>query len=157
MGTALTINSRRKGAAGERELFAELSAQLGTAVRRNLSQSRAGGADSIDVPGFAIEVKRCEVVALDKWIDQTIAQAQCMEATGVACIVNDDGSVEVNPAPLRVRPVLFYRQSRQPWRAVVDLCDLNGEMWPVRFRSFATLSFSDACQWMRETLTAPRT
>lgn len=40
----MTAMQRRKGASGERELFALLSDLLGYVVRRNIGQARAGGA-----------------------------------------------------------------------------------------------------------------
>jgi len=51
------MNSRRKGANGEREVCEILNQELGWAVKRNLSQSRDGGFD-IEIAQFRIEVKR---------------------------------------------------------------------------------------------------
>lgn len=67
--------SRRKGAAGERELIGLLRDQLGDRpeLRRNLDQCRDGGADC-RVAGHAIEVKRAERF-LSAWLDQAEAQA----------------------------------------------------------------------------------
>lgn len=123
--------SRRKGASGERELFALLSGALGgIVVRRNLVQTREGGADTVDIAGWSVEVKRAETLSLSTWINQTAEQA----------------------ARAHRRPLLFYRSNRQPWRAVVDLHDLAPTMFPVRFRSWATVEFDVACQVIRETL-----
>lgn len=93
----MSASQRNKGAAGERELFRLLSNDLGHAVQRNLTQARGGGADTISIPGFSIEVKRQERLSLAAWWRQAVEQA---------------GS-DI--------PILFYRASRQPWRAVLGL------------------------------------
>lgn len=92
---------RRKGQSGEREFFGMLSEHLGFVVRRNVDQARRGGADGIEVPGWAIEVKRHESGFRSEWWEQAIEQAvrHC------------------------VRPALAYRASRQPWRVRILLCD----------------------------------
>jgi Holliday junction resolvase len=120
---------RTKGAAGERELFALLSEQLGVIVTRNLTQTRGGGADALDVPGWAIECKRQETVSIASWWTQTQMQA---DQTGR-------------------RPVLFYRQSRKPWRAVMDLSHIAPQTFTVP-GSLCELALSDACQIIRESL-----
>ena len=117
--------SRRKGAAGERELFALLEEHLGIAIKRNLEQTRGGGADSYDLPGYAIEVKRVEQLAVDRWWSQAVMQA---------------GSAI---------PVLAYRQSRQPWRFVVPLEWVQGfEM--TRTEYVATLGLHEFVYLVRE-------
>ena len=82
--------STTKGAAGERELFGLLSDQLGFVVKRELSASRAGGCDGLDVPGWAIEVKRTERALAEHWW-QAVEQA---EKAGR-------------------KPVLFWRKNRE--------------------------------------------
>lgn len=94
---------RRKGQSGERELFGLLSDLLGTCVRRNVDQARAGGADGLDVPGWAIEVKRQEGGFKAAWWDQAVKQG------------GDSGR----------RPALAYRASRQPWRVRLWLESIN--------------------------------
>jgi hypothetical protein len=122
---------RNKGARGERELFAMLTLDLGVVVKRNLSQTRGGGADGIDVPGFAIEVKRQERLALPGWWAQAVDQAGDKIA------------------------VLFYRQSRHPWRAVIDLYDLDPDTFTDRHLESAVITYEAAVQFIRERL--PRT
>lgn len=95
----MAVMQRRKGASGERELFNILRDELGVIVERNLAQTRAGGADSISLPGVAIEVKRQEKPMQEAWWRQAQEQAQSESRT----------------------PVLAYRRSRQPWRFVVPL------------------------------------
>lgn len=89
-------SSKRKGASGERELCKLLSDALGYPVQRTLNQARDGGADCIDVPGYAIEVKRAERFR-SEWIEQAERQAREL------------GRV----------PVLAWRTNRKPWRVMV--------------------------------------
>jgi hypothetical protein len=123
----MSAAQRNKGACGERELFNLLTDNLGFVVKRNLSQTRGGGADGLDVPGFAIEVKRQEKLALSAWWHQTVEQA----------------------GPGRT-PILFYRQSRQPWRAVIDLSDLDPSTYTDPHIDTAIVSFDAAMTFMRE-------
>ena len=97
-------HSRNKGARGERELFGLLTAELGFIVERNLSQTRGGGADCITIPGWSIEVKRCETLAIPSWWRQAVEQA-----------------LEENK-----KPILFYRKSRAQWAAVVEGKNISG-------------------------------
>jgi hypothetical protein len=102
--------ARAKGQRGERELFALLSDLLGFVVRRKAS-NRKGEPDGIDIPGWAVEVKRSEQPKLTEWWRQTETQA----------------------AAIGRRPVLFFRGNRQPWRAMVDLGDLNSDFENGRY------------------------
>ena len=122
----MTAMQRRKGASGERELFALLSDLLGYVVRRNMGQARAGGADGLDVPGWAIECKRCERLELAAWWAQAMRQARATAR----------------------KPVLFYRQSRQPWLAIVDAAELAPTVFEPG-RETATLRLEPAAQLMR--------
>ncbi len=122
----MSASQRNKGAGDERELFAALSELLGFAVRRNIGQARAGGADGLDVPGWAIEVKRCERLELAAWWAQAARQA---EATNR-------------------KPLLFYRQSRRPWLAVVDAAELAPAIFAPG-RELVTLRLEAATQLMR--------
>jgi Holliday junction resolvase len=99
----MSAMQRSKGARAEREVFALLSAELGTCVRRNVDQARNGGADCIEVPGWAIEVKRHESGFKAAWWEQAIEQAD------KAC----------------ASPALAYRASRQPWRVRLLLADVG--------------------------------
>lgn len=97
----MSAMQRNKGARAEREFFGLLSEFLGTVVRRNVDQARNGGADGIEVPGWAIEVKRHESGFRSEWWEQAKAQA---------------GEQRF--------PALAYRASRQPWRVRVLLQDV---------------------------------
>ena len=95
----MSAMQRRKGASAERELFRLLSDELGTVVRRNVDQARKGGADGLEVDGWAIEVKRHESGFRAEWWAQAVAQATSTDRW----------------------PALAYRASRQPWRVRVWL------------------------------------
>ena len=56
----MPVNSRGKGKRGELEFVNYLRDELGEGITRNLDQTRDGGRDILGVPGFCIEVKRCE-------------------------------------------------------------------------------------------------
>ena len=80
------INSRAKGANGEREVAALLQrvvtevallyGYVAPEIRRNTEQSQIGGEDLTGLPWWSIEVKRCERVELDKWWEQACVQAR---------------------------------------------------------------------------------
>jgi len=125
----MSAMQRNKGSRGERELFALLSVELGIVITRNLQQTRSGGADALDVPGWSIEVKRQEALSIASWWTQTQRQA---EQTGR-------------------KPALFYRQSRKPWRAVLDLHHIAPGVFTVP-GSLCELALSDACLVIRESL-----
>jgi hypothetical protein len=97
----MSAMQRRKGQAAERELFRLLSDELGFVVRRNVDQARVGGADCIELPGFAPEVKRHEKLAFPAWWRQATRQGTDMQA----------------------EPIVFYRKSREPWRALIRTVD----------------------------------
>ena len=105
---SMSASQRNKGARGERELFGILSDLLGTCVRRNVDQARNGGADGMEVPGWAIECKRVESGFQSAWWSQAIDQAQRAGR----------------------RPALAYRASRQPWRVRLWLGDAVASVSP---------------------------
>lgn len=94
----MSASQRNKGGRGEREFLRLLGERLGRDLRRNLQQTREGGADCLDVAGFSIEVKRQEKLSLGAWWDQAVRQT-----TG------------------NHTPALAYRQSRHPWRIMVPI------------------------------------
>lgn len=94
----MSINSRSKGATGEREFITELRKVFPEVVlERNLEQTRFGGADIYSLEPFAIEVKRCQQLSINAWRKQAVRQ------------VTDDNPV----------PVLVFRQNRCPWRVQI--------------------------------------
>jgi len=103
---------RRKGAVGERELAGILSEQLGFEVKRKLGQARDGGYD-IEIGRFCIEVKRQERLAIEDWCKQVEAAV----TTQITTVSRIDSEGDFEP-PV---PVVVFRRSGQPWRAVVPL------------------------------------
>ena len=98
----MSAHQRRKGAAGERELAAELSAQLGIEIKRVLGQARDGGFD-IRVGPFAVEVKRRKRIGL------------VYEASGQA-------EESTNKPPFQT-PVIAMRADGKDWLVTLRLCD----------------------------------
>lgn len=92
----MTINSRNKGAAGEREvihlvqtIMDEVAEEASQAYKcsfqfprliRNTLQSAQGGEDIHGLPWYAIEVKRCEKLDVGRWWLQTTRQAAAHNA-----------------------------------------------------------------------------
>ena len=98
----MTINSRAKGAAAEREFASYLKAR-GHDARRG--QQFSGGSDSPDVvcptlPGVHFEVKRVEKGNLYLWLDQAM---------------RDAGSKV---------PVVVHRKNKREWVAILSLDEL---------------------------------
>jgi Holliday junction resolvase len=131
------INSRAKGAAGEREFIKELALELGdelvAPLKRNLEQTRAGGHDIVGLEGFAIEIKRYKQIKegdIVKFWEQAKEQAQRIDA----------------------EPVLAYREDMRSWRVVVSCNLLNkGYMtgdWSVEWT--ATISLKAFSYLVRE-------
>lgn len=91
-------SQRNKGATAEREVFKIFNDELGLQLKRNLTQYQGSDAD-LHLYGFCIEIKRQESLSLGAWWNQVVTVARkCNEI-----------------------PVLIYRQSRQPWRAITPL------------------------------------
>ena len=95
------INSRQKGAAGERE-FAHALAEHGHTARRG--QQFSGGTDSPDVvcdtlPEVHFEVKRVEAGNLYKWMKQAKRDAG------------------------KKMPAVAHRKSKEDWVIVLTLTD----------------------------------
>lgn len=98
--------SKRKGAAGEREIAKILRDHGFEGAHRGRQYS--GGLDSPDVvglPGFHVEVKRCERLSIYKAMVQAIEDAPCPG--------EDD---EIFPTP-----VVFHRRNGLDWLAILPL------------------------------------
>ena len=122
--------SRDKGARGERELFSLLQDELGITIKRNLSQTQDGGADTTDLPGFSLEVKNHKETTLgsrEKWWQQTLEQSD-----------SDN------------KPVLAYRLSgyakEKAWRFVMAAHD------SLDFSYTVEMSLPMFCLMYRETM-----
>ena len=90
------MNSREKGARGEREL-AEFLRLFGYETRRGQQYSGANGdADVVGLPGIHIECKRVEKQAINDWLDQSI----------------NDTFAEMVAKQEHIIPVVFHRQNK---------------------------------------------
>lgn len=112
----MAVNSRRKGADGERELSNILRDEYGYETRRG--QQFRGGGDSPDVvglPGIHIECKRVEQLNIEKAMRQSRRDSE--------------GTGEI--------PVVMHRKNREGWKVTMDLpdfmriystCGINGDV-----------------------------
>lgn len=104
------MNSRNKGAAGEREL-AGLLKKYGYDCRRGQQYCGANGdADVIGIPGLHIECKRVEKLNLDDALEQSTKDAK-------------DGEM----------PVVIHRKNRKPWKVTLDL-DNFMKLWKAAMK-----------------------
>lgn len=94
------VNSRNKGAAGEREL-ANILKGYGYEARRGQQFSGANGdADVVGLPSVHIECKRVEKLNLEAAMQQAIRDAK-------------EGEV----------PVVMHRRNREDWKVTLSLED----------------------------------
>lgn len=94
------MNSRNKGAAGERELAAVLR-EYGFDARRGQQYCGANGdADVVGLPGVHIECKRVEKLNIDNAMEQAISDSK-----------NDE------------MPAVFHRKNRKKWLVTISLED----------------------------------
>ena len=98
------MNSRRKGAAGEREVAHILQDHGFPGAERNLEQSRDGGGDIL-IGGYVFEVKRRARLAESAWREQVRKAAHTHNA----------------------KPVLVTRANNGDWWASVPLLDFLAE------------------------------
>jgi hypothetical protein len=104
---------RNKGANGEREVLALLGERLGMKLERNLSQTRNGGADCVELGRIRLEVKRQERLNITAWWKQAEEQSLLL----VTNVTNNNKGE-------RLIPALAYRQSRKPWTFILDSSDI---------------------------------
>lgn len=94
----MSINSRAKGAVGEREL-ANILKENGFETRRGQQYSGANGdADVVGLPHIHIECKRVERLIIEKAMEQSRSDARENEI-----------------------PVVMHRKNRQPWLVTMDI------------------------------------
>ena len=96
------VNSRAKGAAGERELAHALNAALGITARRGQQFSGIEGEDVVGLPGVHVECKREERLNIFKAMAQASRDAKTSGKT----------------------PAVFHRKNKQPWLVTVTLENL---------------------------------
>lgn len=129
----MTINSKNKGATGERELIRLLQAQVdaaglvGIKLERNLEQTRYGGVDIVGLSWLSGEVKRCEVLQLDQWWGKLIGLT---------------GANQV--------PAIFYRRNKEPWSVRCRMrLPLSDGRWVT---AVASVSLDDWLLWFANEL-----
>ena len=88
-------HSRNKGANGEREVRDEIKAHGFNAARGGYAGHKSAPDVIHDIPGLHIEAKRHEKLRINEWLRQAEADAK--------------GLI----------PVVVFRRSREPWRAIV--------------------------------------
>jgi Holliday junction resolvase len=115
------VNARTKGHSAEREFIHYLEKNGITDLARNLDQTRDGGPDILGLPRLCIEVKRCEILNIEKWWQQTL-----------------------NEIRGRQIPVLAYRQSRKHW-TIITL----GNIIYSRDLTRVTINIDDWIKWIR--------
>jgi len=97
------MNSRRKGADGERELAKYLS-EHGYEARRGQQYSGANGdADVEGLEGIHIECKRVEQLNIDKALAQSIS----------------DSYADSIKQGKKITPVVFHRRNRTEWKVTM--------------------------------------
>lgn len=118
------INSRQKGAAGERELSSKLK-EYGYDTRRGQQYCGANGdADVIGLPGIHIECKRVEKLNLYDAMSQAISDAKEDE-----------------------KPTVFHRKNYCDWLVTMRLSD-----WIELYREWDmnNLPFSDWLAYQKQ-------
>jgi hypothetical protein len=130
-GDAMGAMQRNKGAAGEREVLKLLGERLGITLNRNLSQTRNGGADCVELGRIRLEIKRQEKLNIPAWWRQAEEQAGLL-LVSIDTNNNSDGDLNAQNLPGsppgkpdRLIPALAYRQSHKPWTFVLDSFDLK--------------------------------
>ena len=95
------INSRAKGASGEREIC-KILRDHGYEARRGVQYSGYNGDPDIvtNIPGYHIEIKRVENLNLEKAMDQSIRDAK-------------EGEV----------PIVAHRKNGKEWKVTLHLED----------------------------------
>lgn len=124
-------SQRNKGKTAEVEVYHWLNDIVSTVVgpgkwfQRNQNQTASSGSDLTNPFRLSIEIKRHETLSINSW------WAQCTRSASAEFGV----------------PVLLYRQSRQPWRAVVEMTDCYGDSYIV------TMSADNFERWLKSYVT----
>lgn len=109
----MAINSRQKGAVGEREI-ANFLKEYGYEARRGQQFcGKNGDADVVGLPDIHLEIKRVEKLNLEKAMEQSRRDAKGGEI-----------------------PVVMHRKNRQPWLVTMDLDEWMDmyEAWQWRLK-----------------------
>lgn len=127
----MSASQRNKGKAAEVEVYHWLNDTVAPVVgpgkwfQRNQNQTASSGSDLTNPFRLSIEIKRHETLSINTW------WAQCTRSAKAEFGV----------------PVLLYRQSRQPWRAVVEIIDCFGGTYTV------TMSADNFERWLKSYVT----
>lgn len=92
------VNARNKGKVGESEFINRFNMFFPNELKRNLLQTREGGADISGCHPFQIEIKRCEKIEKKKWWGQIRKACKDEEI-----------------------PVVGYRQNRGSWKFLLPV------------------------------------
>lgn len=124
-------SQRNKGKIAEIEVYHWLNETVASVVgpgkwfQRNQNQTASSGSDLYNPFRLSIEIKRHETLSINSWWAQCLRSAKAEFGT----------------------PVLLYRQSRQPWRSVVNLEDCHGDTYTV------TMSADNFERWLKSYVT----
>jgi hypothetical protein len=122
------INSRAKGASGEREFCNWISENLDIHHgERNLEQVRSGGADITNCYPFMFEVKRVENLDLQSaWIQVKTAVVEMQ-------LDNNDPNLI---------PVVCFRYNRHPWEFLIPASLIGNEKGYLRLNEKTFTEFA---------------
>ena len=104
------INPRTKGKEGEREFVNRFQMFFPEEIKRNLLQTREGGADISGCYPFQIEIKRCQKIEKPKWWRQVLAACSGDEIPVVAYRVNNGPWMFLIPADLVIDDCAGYME-----------------------------------------------
>ena len=145
------INSRVKGASGEREFCQWLDIHLDIAHgERNLEQVRSGGADIINCYPFVFEVKRVENLDLDAaWI-------QVKEAWREIKYEGYDGTHQYTTGDENLIPVVSFRYNRKPWEFLISAELIGNSLGYMRLneKTFKEFALKELSMYKIEMLTS---
>jgi Holliday junction resolvase len=129
----MTINSRNKGASGERELIKAINDLTGIELKRNYSQTAFGGHDLMGLDDWAIECKRYAMAdnsSKKMWWRQAVEQARRVDKA----------------------PIVIYRADRQPWKCILQF-PLHQELYDIEdFRCTCEVDLELFCGMLRESM-----
>jgi hypothetical protein len=130
----MALNARNKGQRGEREIIDTLQPILDRVclkigrppilLQRNQMQSHTGGHDIVGLAWLALEVKRVEILSVEKWWLQARTQGEKANAI----------------------PILIYRQNKMKWR-VCMYGHLPIPTTPKNVKTVVDISFEAFLLW----------
>jgi hypothetical protein len=112
----MKINSRAKGANGEREFAKEIESLIGVKLTRNLEQTRGGGHDLV--------IKDAST-AVDKVLDRFAIEIKRYATVSEANIKNFWVQASEQASKVDKIPVLAVRENGKKWKVYLHLNQLN--------------------------------